>query len=174
MVAPYLSQQANDMRHDWAELPPLPDIGLPESYYAQRVKVAEQSHNQHAREAYKVGQYVTLGLDKRLDWEKKLRYFRHALRSHCNAPAGASDKLWLFYGQLADMVRRNAGTEALRLASQEDDYYMGQVNAGVPRQQIMVQATIFFSKLLGDRNEKPEYLNQEDYDQLRILRNQWI
>jgi len=59
---------------------------------------------------------------------------------------GPATNSWLFYGQLADMVRRNAGTEALRLASQEDDYYMGQVNAGVPRQQIMVQASDLFLK----------------------------
>jgi len=38
----------------------------------------------------------------------------------------------------------------------------------------MAQAEIFFRKLLGTRDEKPEYLNQEDYDQLKILRNQWI
>jgi hypothetical protein len=173
-AAPHRSQQADPMRQDWAELPPLPDIGRPESYYAEQVKLAEQYRNQHAREAYKVGQYVTLGLDKRLDWEKKLRYFRHALRSHCNPPPLAADKLWLFYGQLADMVRRNAGSEALRLASQEDDYYIGQARAGVPRQQIMVQATLFFRKILGEREEKPEYLNQEDYEQILILRNQWI
>ena len=164
----------NDMGKDWAELPPLPEIGRPESYYAQQVKLAEQYHNHHAREAYKVGQYVTLGLDRRLDWEKKLRYFNHALRSHCSAPPGASDKLWLFYGQLGDMVRRNAGAEALRLASLEDDYYMGQIRAGVPKPTVMIQAEIFFRKLLGDRSEKPDYLNQEDFEQIRILRNQWI
>jgi hypothetical protein len=174
MAAPYRPRQAEDMRQDWAELPQLPEVGRPESYYAEQVKLAEQYRNIHAREAYKVGQYVTLGMNRRLDWEKKLRYFHHALRSHCNAPPGANDKLWLFYGQLGDMVRRNAGTEALRLASLEDDYYMGQVRAGVPRQQVMTQAEIFFRKILGDRDEKPDYLNQEDYEQLRILRNQWI
>jgi hypothetical protein len=174
MAAPYRPQQAEDMRQDWAELPPLPEVGRPESFYAQQVKLAEQYRNIHAREAYKVGQYVTLGMERRLDWEKKLRYFRHALRSHCNPPPGANDKLWLFYGQLADMVRRNAGVEALRLASLEDDYYVGQVRAGVPRPQIMTQAEIFFRKILGDREEKPDYLNQEDYEQLLILRNQWI
>src|SRR3954451_3379317 len=109
MAVPYSPQQAEDMRPDGPDLPPLPDIGLPESYYAEQVKQAEQRRNIHAREAYKVGQYVTLGMNRRLDWERKLRYFRHALRSHCVAPAGASDKLWLFYGQLGDMVRRNAG-----------------------------------------------------------------
>jgi len=174
VAVPYRPQQAEDMRPDWDKLPPLPEIGLPESFYADQVKAAEQQRNIHAREAYKVGQYVTLGINRRLDWEKKLRYFRHALRSHCVAPAGASDKLWLFYGQLGDLVRQHAGTEALRMASIEDDYYMGQVKAGVPRPQVMAQAEMFFRKLLGERDEKPDYLNQEDFDQLRILRNQWI
>lgn len=165
---------ADAMRQDWAELPPLPEIGRPESYYAEQVKRADQLHNHHAREAYKVGQYVTLGLDRRLDWEKKLRYFKHALRSHCTPPPLTNDQVWLFYAQLADMVKRHAGAEALRLASLEDDYYVGQVRAGVPRPQIMAQAEIFFRKILGDKDQKPDYLNQEDYEQLRILRNQWI
>jgi hypothetical protein len=165
-----------DMPHDWNELPPLPEVGLAESYYADRVKRADAVGDHHTREAYKAAQYITLGLDRRLDWEKKLRYFKHALRSHCQPPNLTSDKVWLFYAQLADLVRQHAGTEALRLASIEDDYYVGQLRAGVPRQQIMAQAEIFFRKLLGERGEekKPDYLNQEDYDQLKILRNQWL
>lgn len=165
-----------DMGQDWAELPPLPEIGHPESFYSDKVKRADATGNHHAREAYKVGQYITLGLNRRLDWEKKLRYFNHALRSHCTPPNLTNDKVWMFYAQLADLVRGYAGTEALRLASVEDDYYMGQIKAGVPRTQVMAQAEIFFRKVLGERghDRKPDYLNQEDYDQLKILRNQWI
>ena len=82
MAVPYRPQQAEDMRPDWAELPPIPDIGLPESYYADQVKQAEQRHNVHAREAYKIGQYVTLGMNRRLDWEKKLRYLLNLIFMH--------------------------------------------------------------------------------------------
>jgi hypothetical protein len=134
-----------DMSQEWNELSPLPEIGKSESYYADQVKRADQMGNHHAREGYKVGQYITLGLNRRLDWEKKLRYFNHALRYH-----------------------------PLRLASLEDDYYVGQINAGVPRPQIMAQAEIFFRKILGDGEKKPDYLNQDDFEQLKILRNQWI
>jgi hypothetical protein len=163
-----------DMTQEWNELPPLPEIGKPESYYADQVKRADQMGNHHAREGYKVGQYITLGLNRRLDWEKKLRYFTHALRSHCVPPNLTNDKIWLFYAQLADLVRQHAGAEALRLASLEDDYYVGQINAGVPRPQIMAQAEIFFRKILGDGEKKPDYLSQDDFEQLKILRNQWI
>jgi hypothetical protein len=163
-----------DMAQEWIELPPLPEIGRSESYYADQVKRADSLGNQHAREGYKVGQYITLGLNRRLDWEKKLRYFNHALRSHCVPPNLTNDKVWLFYAQLADLVRQHAGAEALRLASLEDDYYVGQLKAGVPRPQIMAQAQIFFRKVLGDGDKKPEHLNQEDFEQLKILRNQWI
>ena len=162
------------MAQEWGELPAMPEIGLKESFYAQRVKDADRQGRHHVREAYKVGQYITLALDRRLEWEKKLRYFRHALRSHCQAPALPSEKVWMFYGQLADLVRQYAGAEALRLASLEDDYWAGQIKAGVPQSQISAQAEIFFDKLLGLREERPDYLNQEDYEQLKILRNQWL
>ena len=162
------------MPQDWTEIPPMPEVGLRESYYAERVKEADRLHKQHAREAYKVAQYITLGLDRRLEWEKKLRYFRHALRSHCQPPPLPSEKLWLFYGQLADLVRQHAGAEALRLASQEDDYWANQIRSGVPQPQVAAQAEIFFDKLLGLREDRPDYLNQEDYEQLQIIRNQWL
>src|ERR1700733_5185134 len=112
------SAHGQPMPQEWGEIPPLPEVGLPESYYAKRVKDADRSGKHHAREAYKVGQFITLGLNRRLEWEKKLRYFRHALRSHCQPPPLPSEKLWMFYGQLADLVRQHAGAEALRLASQ--------------------------------------------------------
>ena len=158
----------------WGEIPPLPEIGHPESFYSKQVKRADEFGNPHAREGYKVGQYVTLALDPRLSWEKKLRYFRHALKSHCIAPPMARDKVWLFYGQLGDLVRRHAGIEALRMASQEDDRWATLLKVGIPRPQIMAEAEIFFRRILGNKEECPEYLNQEDYEQLKILRNQWI
>jgi hypothetical protein len=162
------------MAQEFNELPSLPQVGQPESYYADQVKRADQMGNHHAREAFKVGQYITLGLNRRLDWEKKLRYFNHALRAHCTPPTLTNDSVWMFYAQLADLVRQHAGAEALRLASIEDDYYAGQLKAGVARPQIMAQAEVFFRKVLGDSDKKPDYLKQDDYEQLKILRNQWI
>ena len=63
------------------QLPPLPEIGHPEAYYAKQVHLADRVGDRHAHEAYKVGQYVTLALDPHLSWEEKLKYFRHALKT---------------------------------------------------------------------------------------------
>ena len=59
--------------------PPMPQIGLPESYYAKGVHHAEKTEDTHAREAFKVGQYITLALEPHLRWEEKLKYFQHAV-----------------------------------------------------------------------------------------------
>ena len=161
------------MLSPWGQLPPLPEIGHPESYYAQQVKRAEQFDNPHAREAFKVGQYVTLAKDPRLDWEKKLRYYRHAIRAHCQPPPVARDEVWLFYGQLADLVRKNAGEDALRMACEEDDMWANRLKFGEPLENLKIEGRVFFRKLLGEKDERPDFLNQEDWDQLRLLKIQW-
>lgn len=157
----------------WGQLPPLPEIGHPESYYAKQVKRAEQLDNPHAREAYKVGQYITLALDPILAWEKKLRYFRHAIRAHCVAPPVARDEVWMFYAQLADLVRQHAGSEALRLACQEDEMWANRNKLGEPLDKIRPEADSFFRRLLGETNHQPDFLNQEDWEQLMLLKKQW-
>ena len=157
----------------WGEIPPLPEIGHPESYYAKQVKRAEQLDNPHAREAYKVGQYITLALNGKLDWEKKIRYFHHALRAHCTAPPMARDEVWMFYAQLADLVRQHAGAEALRLACDEDDMWANRVKFGELPEAIRPEADSFFKRLLGSTGHRPDYLNQEDWDQLMLLKKQW-
>src|SRR5574340_698393 len=90
-------------------LPPLPVIGRPESYYAKLAHEAERTADVHAREAAKVGQYLTLALDPALAWEEKIKYFVHALRRHCQPPPFPDDEVWTFYRQLADLVRQHAG-----------------------------------------------------------------
>src|SRR5690348_10927596 len=116
--------------------PALPEIGHPESYYAKRVHEADRVGDVHKREAYKVGQYVTLALDRHLEWEEKLKYFRHALKRHCVPPPLPDDAVWMFYRSLADMVRQHAGQEALRLASNEDDMYATRVGMGQDRAEL--------------------------------------
>jgi hypothetical protein len=93
----------------WGDLPPLPEIGHPETYYAKQVARADRLGMRHAHEAFKVGQYITLALGSRLTWEQKSRYFRHAIRSHCNGPDMAPHAVMKFYSDLADLVRRHAG-----------------------------------------------------------------
>jgi hypothetical protein len=155
-------------------LPPVPEIGHAEGFYARKVHEAERLGDDHAREANKVAQYITLATNPHLEWEQKLRYFQHALRRHAQAPPLATEVVWMFYAQLADLVRQYAGQEALKVASVEDDRYASLQRSGVPRKRIEDDADVFFARLVGNRNERPDYLNEEDWNQLKMLRDQWI
>ena len=150
----------------------MPEIGLPESVYANKVHQADKIGDKHAHEAYKVGQYITLAVDPRLTWEGKLKYFRHALKRHCVPPPLPDDDVWMFYRSLADLVRQYAGQEALRLASTEDDLYAARINMGQTRETIENEAEEFFGSLVP--SECPDYFNEEDYGQLKLIRDQWI
>ena len=140
------------------QLPPMPEIGHPESYYARGVHQADKAGDVHTREALKVGQYITLALDYRLRWSKKLRYFEHALRRHCNPPQLASDEVWMFYRNLAHLVREHCGKEALRLASEEDDRYAERLRMGGTRDRIAADAKPFFLELIGRLGQGPGLL----------------
>jgi hypothetical protein len=153
--------------------PPLPCIGLPESNYAALARYADQRGDLFAKEAAKVGQYVTLALDAHLDWPSKRRYFEHALRRHCAAPPLPDEQVWLFYQRLADLVRRHAGREALRLASAEDDHYAYLQKIGRPRPAIVAEAQAFFAALMGDEKHRPDWFTEQDWTQLKLLRSQW-
>ena len=99
--------------------PPMPELGHSEQYYKLKAVDAEKAHSPHAREAAKVGQYVTLAMNPALTWAEKQKYFTHAIKRHCVPPPYPDDEVWVFYQALADLVRSNAGAEALRLASVE-------------------------------------------------------
>jgi hypothetical protein len=156
------------------QFPPMPEIGKPESYYAHNVHQADRLGDVHAHEAHKVGQYVTLAMDPHLTWEEKLKYLKHALKRHCVPPPYPDDDVWMFYQQLADLVRQYAGQEALRLASVEDDLYAARVSMGQSREKIEDEAEEFFGKLLGAGDSCPEWFNEPDWAQLKLIRDQWI
>ena len=162
------------MAFSMSHLPPMPEIGHPESYYARVAKAAERSGDIHAHEAAKVGQYITLALDPNLDWDTKRRYFRHALRRHCAPPQVSSELVEMYYQRLVDLVMHHAGAEALRLASSEDDKYALRLSSGESRRQIMEEAVDFFANLMGVDDSCPSHFKEEDWLQLRIIRNQWI
>ena len=162
------------MAFSMSHLPPLPEIGHPESYYARLAKQAERSGDIHAHEAAKVGQYITLALDPNLDWDTKRRYFRHAMRRHCTPPQVSSDLVEMYYQRLLDLVMHHAGAEALRLASSEDDKYACRLAGGEQRRTIMEDALEFFGNLMGVDDSCPSHFKEEDWLQLRIIRNQWI
>ena len=162
------------MAFSMSHLPPMPEIGHPESYYAKLAKQAERTGDIHLHEAAKCGQYITLALDPSIDWDTKRRYFRHALRRHCQPPQVSSELVEMYYQRLVDLVMHHAGAEALRLASAEDDKYAMRLAEGEPRRRIMEDAVEFFANLMGVDDNCPSHFKEEDWLQLRIIRNQWI
>ena len=153
--------------------PPLPEIGYPESYYAERVKQADKAGDVHTHEAFKVGQYITLGLNPKLAWAEKVKYFRHAINRHCNPPPYPDDEVWMFYRQLADMVRKFSGQEALRWISTEDDSYARRIDRGQTREQIKPEAEAFFKTFITSE-QCPDWFNQEDFGMMKMIRDQWV
>ena len=155
-------------------LPRMPEIGQPESYYGMLARQADAQGNHYLHEAAKVGQYITLGMEANLNWPAKLRYFQHAFKRHCQPPAVPNEEVWLFYRSMADLVRQYAGQEALKLACQEDDAYAMRVTVGGKKSAIVNVAREFFATLIGDGEKRPEWFNEEDWAQLKLIRNQWV
>jgi hypothetical protein len=70
-------------------------------------------------------------------------------------------------------VREYAGQDILKYASSQDDRYAARLRQGEPRVLIVRDAASFFHRLLPSEH-KPEFLNMEDFQQLKILRQQWL
>jgi len=79
----------------------------------------------------------------------------------------------MFYRSLADMVRQHCGTEALRLMSKEDDLYAARLSMGQLRETIENEAEEFFGKIMGGE-ERPVWFLDADWEQMRLIRDQWI
>ncbi len=154
--------------------PPIPKIGLSDRDYSHLAKDAERRNDVHAREAAKVGMYITSAVRPDLPWEEKLRYFQHALHRHCNPPPYPDEETWLFYKELCALVKRYAGQEALRLASREDDFYAARLSMGQSRDKIEDEAEVFFSRLIGNGIDCPEFLTEDDFHMVKMIRDQWI
>ena len=84
----------------------------------------------------------------------------------------ATEEVANFYLQLAHMVREQAGQEAQRVASKEDDKWAARLAAGEPRTAVVRDAEHFFHDMLHS-NHKPDWINLEDYNALRILMKYW-
>lgn len=154
-------------------MPEIPTIGRPEVYYAQKVREAEAAGDTHAREASKVALYVTLGNDPHISWEEKLKYYRHALKRHCDPPPMPDEEVWAFYQSLAELVRLHAGQEALRIASAQDDLWAARVAMGQPKEEIENEAEEFFAKIITS-DQCPDWFSEQDWSQLKLIRDQWI
>ena len=153
--------------------PPLPEIGRPDAFYTTAIAKAESQGYTHLRASLKVARYISLGLSPELSWDDKAKYFLHALRHHCTPPS-ADEETQTYYDQLAELVRRHAGAEALREASQEDDMYAARAALGQDRSLIEDDAEAFFLKVMGQGDHRPDLFNEEDWAQLKLLRDQWI
>jgi hypothetical protein len=154
--------------------PPMPVVGQNEAYYKELVRQAEQNHLVHAREAAKVGQYVTLGQQEDTDPQSKIKFFRHAMRKHCVPPPISDMMVDGFYERLADFVRMHAGREALRVASMEDDRFAMRERNGESHDSLVLEARQFFEKLLGPDSVRSDLFTDEDWKQLKIIRHQWL
>jgi hypothetical protein len=154
--------------------PSMPPIGQSESFYAKIAKQADADGNMYAHEAAKVGQYITLALDPHLEWPAKLRYFQHALKRHCAPPPVPDEPIWIFYRDLAELVRQYAGFEALRLASNEDDMFATRLALGAERDAVESDAETFFGQLIGSGEKRPDWVSEDDWAQLKLIRDQWI
>jgi hypothetical protein len=151
----------------------MPALGRRETYYANLARRAQEQHDPHLRAAAKVCQYITIASDAMLTWPQKLEHYQHALKRHCVAPPWPDDEMWLFYNGLADLVRRHAGQVALRMASREDDLFAARLAMGQVREKIEDDAEAFFATLIpGDGC--PPWFNEDDYETLKLIRNQWI
>ena len=156
--------------------PSMPPIGQSESFYAKFAKQADAEGNMYAHEAAKVGQYITLALDPHLEWPAKQRYFEHALKRHCVPPPVPDEPVWIFYRDMADLVRQYAGLEALRLASKEDDLYATRLALGAERDAVESRCRNLFrtTDRHGSSEKRPDWVSEDDWAQLKLIRDQWI
>ncbi len=161
-------------RSDGPRLPAIPELGLDEHVYAQLARDADHRGDRHAREAAKVALYITLADDPHMPWDEKLRHYTHALNRHCHPPQFADDHLWSFYRELSKLTKSHCGQEALRLASKEDDFYAARLTMGQSRDAIENEAELFFDKLIGRGDHCPTYMLEDDFEMVRMIRDQWI
>src|SRR3954470_5680601 len=81
----------------------MPVIGYPEAYYLKHVKEADERGDQLGHDAFKVGQYLTLGMGQKEPPERKAKYFGHALRRHASPPPDADAHVRDYYHRLGDL-----------------------------------------------------------------------
>lgn len=152
--------------------PPLPEMGETESFYGRKAKQADKDGDVHARAAYKVAQYIASALAPDLPWNEKLRYLEHAVKKHAVPPPPLDDEVWNYYQQLQDLVRTNAGQEALRLAQAQNETFTARSNAGEPKYKIRADAAPYFRQFIPSE-ECPAWFHLWDFNALKAMRNQW-
>jgi hypothetical protein len=148
----------------------LPELGKDDTYYGKIAHHAEKERDGRTHAAFKVAQYITLA-HKAKGWTQKIRLYRHAIEKHAVPRSTTEAKEMAFYQKLQNWVRRECGADALRLASEEDDFYAERLRQKEPRFKIVNEAAHFFPPMVPE--SCPEWFFQEDYETLRLLQLQW-
>jgi hypothetical protein len=152
-------------------LPTLPELGQENTYYGKLAHKAEKAGDKHARSAYKVAQYITLGREAPT-WPEKLKYFRHALESHAKPRPPIDDAVFAFYEQLKSWVRQETAVEAMKLVQKEDEFFTERTNQREARFRIVSDAAKFFREILG-AGERPDWFTETDYNRIRQYQMKW-
>jgi hypothetical protein len=150
--------------------PELPALGKEDTYYGRIARHAEKEKDPYTQAAYKVAQYLTLAQSAKT-WTQKIRCYRHALEKHAVPQTAVDLSSVRFFEKLQDWVRRECGTDALRLASEEDDFYAQRLAHKEPRFKIVNEAAHFFPPMVPE--SCPMWFFKDDYEALRLLQLQW-
>jgi hypothetical protein len=152
---------------------PMPVIGHPEIFYVKHIKQAEETGAFHAREAYKVGRYVTLAIDPKLPWEEKIRYFKHVLKHHVTAPDGSDPETQQYYHKLLDLVKRYASQEAVKSIKHESDRLREMRQRGESLEKVRIEAGAALSRVIGDHAACPHWMRPDAWEQVKMIQRQW-
>src|SRR4051794_31756316 len=152
---------------------PLPVIGHPQAFYDRHIEEAEKAGNSHAKASYKVGQYVTAGLDPKRSWEDKIFMFKRAMERYCSAPKDADEGVRAFYQKMCELVRRHAGVEAVHAARKLHEDLNRKLKEGKSRGDLEEEAEQFFLHLFG-HERCPGWCSKEAAAQIAEIRDYWI
>jgi hypothetical protein len=151
--------------------PPIPDLGREDTHYGKIAHKAEKQGDLYTRSVYKIAQYLTLGLDTKLAWPEKLKYFRHALEKHAKAVPPIDEDVWAFYQGLEKWVKDVCGAEAIRLCEVESEFLTARAEQNEVRFRIVSDAAGFFPQFVP--SECPDWFTPEDYEALRAIQLRW-
>ena len=154
-----------------SELHELPELGHSEVSYANHAHRAYKAADFVAKDAYKVAHYVTLAMNRNLDWSERLKMFKHAISHHTIAPPYADTEMYEYYKKLTLLVQTYCSAEALRLVSHADDDFARRSQT-TAKSMLSRETEAFFSRFVSGE-ECPEWYLPDDYYAMRLIAQQW-
>lgn len=156
-------------------VPRMPRVGLPEKIYLKAAHDASAKGDDLTHEAAKVGQYLSLAAkDPDASWPSKVKLYRHALKRHSRPPERADKPTRAWFAKLADHVRKHAGAEALRLAAEQETFFNARLAMGQTADDIVGDAEEFFDDVCPYCDTCPALYLEDDWRQLKEMRDRWI